>query len=367
MGKTKRLVALDVLRGFTVALMITVNNPGSWSHIYAPLEHSKWNGCTPTDLVFPFFLFAVGTAMWFAFRKFNHNLTGEATKKVLKRTALIFLIGLGLNAFPFFGIDYSHLRIMGVLQRIALAYGIASLIALAGKRTGVWIALPVLLLGYWGLLMLGGDGALSLQGSIVRTVDLAIFSANHVYHGYGIPFDPEGLLSTIPAIGTVLIGYLVGRQVDMRADKSRAVKDLILAGAAMTLAGVSWSFVFPLNKPIWSSSYVLYSAGLATILLAFFIWIIDIHGYKKWSKPALVFGMNPLFIFVLSGLVGRLLYMIKFSAGGETITLKGWIYEHLFASWAGNLNGSLFFALTLIFLYWILADVLYRKKIFIKI
>jgi predicted acyltransferase len=367
MGKTKRFVALDVLRGFTVALMIIVNNPGSWGHIYAPLEHSKWNGCTPTDLVFPFFLFAVGTAMWFAFKKFNHNLTGDATKKVLIRTMLIFLIGLGLNAFPIFGIDYSHLRIMGVLQRIALAYGIASLIALAGKRTGVWIALPVLLLGYWALLMLGGDGALTLDGNVVRTVDLSVFGPSHMYHGYGIPFDPEGLLSTLPAIGTVLIGYLVGRQVDVRTDPSRAVKDLILAGAAMTFAGVSWSFLLPLNKPLWSSSYVLYTAGLATLLLAFFIWIIDIRGYKKWSMPALVFGMNPLFIFVLSGIVGRLLYLIKFPAGGETVTLKGWVYQHLYASWAGNLNGSLFFALTLIFVYWILADILYRKKIFIKI
>jgi len=367
MEKTKRLIALDVLRGLTVALMITVNNPGSWSHIYAPLEHSKWNGCTPTDLVFPFFLFAVGTAMWFSFKKFNHNLTSEATKKVLKRTALIFLIGLGLNAFPFFGTNYSHLRVMGVLQRIAIAYGVASFIALGLKSRGVWFTLPVLLLGYWGLLLLGGDGALTLNGNIVRTVDLSIFGENHIYHGYGIPFDPEGLLSTIPSIATVLIGYLVGRSVDIVSDKIQGVKQLIMAGAALIVAGVVWSLVFPLNKPLWSSSYVLYSAGLATLLLSFFIWIIDIRGYKKWSMPALVFGMNPLFIFVLSGIVGRLLYMIKLPVSGESIPLKSWIYEHWFASWAGNLNGSLFFAITLIFFFWILADMLYRKKIFIKI
>jgi predicted acyltransferase len=364
-----RMVALDVLRGLTIVLMIVVNNPGSWQYVYAPLSHSKWDGCTPTDLVFPFFMFIVGTAMWYSFKKYNHRINKELTAKIIRRTVLIFVLGLFLNAFPFTNFDFGTLRIMGVLQRIALGYGLAAFIVLLTRIRWNYIIAALLLLGYWGLLYLfGGDQPLSLEGNAVHRFDLLVLGENHLYRGYGLPFDPEGLLSTIPAIVNILFGFFAGRLIDRQQDKLKAVYKLIAWGVAGVVVAQLWNPFFPINKPIWSSPYVLYTCGLASILLAILIWIIDIKGKQKWANPLLVFGMNPLFIYVLSGIWADLLQLIMVTtSAGERISLKGFIYQELLVPWAGELNGSFFFALHLAILFWIIGFILYRKKIFIKI
>lgn len=369
MKTTQRYLALDVLRGLTVAMMILVNNPGSWAHIYAPLEHSKWHGCTPTDLVFPFFLFAVGVSMFFSFAKYGNELNKESLLKIGRRTLLIFAIGLFLNSFPQWATDYSKLRILGVLQRIALAYGIGAVIVLASPRKYLLYIGGAILLGYWALLyMLGGSDPYSLQGNATISFDTAVLGVSHLYKGFGIPFDPEGLLSTIPAIVTVILGYLIGALVK-ETEKTLLLKRISMAGAAGIIAGLAWSVFFPINKPLWTSSYVLYAAGWACLVLALLIWIIDMKGYSKWTSFFLVFGMNPLFIFALSGLWAKTLGRLVHIAGpdGSSMSGSGWLYAQVFQPLAGDINGSLLYALAHVVLFWLIGYVLYKKKIFIKV
>ncbi len=366
---TQRYLALDVLRGMTVALMILVNSPGSWAHIYAPLEHAKWNGCTPTDLVFPFFLFVVGVSMFFSFSKYNNSLNRETLLKIGKRTILIFAIGLFLNSFPQWAADFSNLRIMGVLQRIALAYGIGALIVLASPRKYLpYIGGAILLIYYGMMYFLGGSDPFSLADNATIPFDTAVLGVNHIYKGFGIPFDPEGLLSTIPAIVTVIIGYLIGSVVK-DTEKKSVPKKLILFGAAAIGAGFIWGLFFPINKPIWTSSYVLYTAGWACLVLALLIWVIDLKGYSKWTSFFVVFGMNPLFIFALSGLWGRVLgRMIHFTdPDGQVISGSTKLYRDVFLPMAGDINGSLLFAISHVVIFWLIGYILYKKKIFIKV
>ncbi|MDO9549105.1 MAG: hypothetical protein Q7J65_09105 [Candidatus Marinimicrobia bacterium] len=370
--KSKRLIALDVFRGATIALMITVNNPGSWSHIYAPLKHAKWFGCTPTDLVFPFFLFIVGVAMWISFNKFDHKLSSEAGKKILRRTILIFIIGLGLNILrpvDSFAEIFTKLRIVGVLQRIALCYGIGSVLVLTlDKKRVAWVAGGMLAF-YW--LLLAATGGYAIEGTLARRFDLWILGSNHVYNGYGMPFDPEGFLSTIPAIVTVILGYFTGSMITVEPDRKVLVKKMVSRGLVFTIGGLFWGLFFPIGKPIWTSSYVLYTGGLAMIVLGIAILFIDVLSYKNWTKPFVVFGANPLFIFVFSGLIAKMLvYVFRWKdAAGNMMTLQAWLYDQVFVPLAGGslINGSLLFALTLIVIYWLICDMLYRKKIFIKI
>ncbi|MBN2279040.1 MAG: hypothetical protein JXQ65_00505 [Candidatus Marinimicrobia bacterium] len=370
--KSKRLIALDVFRGATVALMITVNNPGSWGHIYAPLRHAAWFGCTPTDLVFPFFLFIVGVAMWYAFSKYDHKLTRESGIKIIKRSIIIFLLGLILNMVrpvSSFGDFWGKLRIMGVLQRIGIAYGVASFMVLTLKPRSLVRASGALLLVYWFILALLGD--FSLEGNFANKFDIALLGTSHVYHGYGIPFDPEGIFSTIPALVTAILGYFTGSWITQAKNPKEAVKKLIIKGVWFTLAGLLWGLFFPIGKPLWTSSYVVYTGGLAMITLGLAILLIDVWGIKKWATPFVEFGANPLFIFVLSNFVVKILvYVFKWKdAAGKTTNLKNWLFDHFFVVLSNGslINGSLLFALTLIFFYWYLVHVLYKKKIFIKI
>lgn len=369
MKTTQRYLALDVLRGMTVALMILVNTPGSWSHIYAPLRHAKWDGCTPTDLVFPFFLFVVGVSMFFSFAKYGNSLNSDSLLKIGKRTVLIFLIGLFLNSFPQWDLDISKLRIMGVLQRIAIAYGIGSIIVLVFNRKFLpYIGLAILLL-YWGMIYaFGSSEPYSLEGNVVTVIDKAIFGQSHLYKGFGIPFDPEGLFSTIPAIVTVIFGYLIGGLVK-DSEKTLVTRNLIIYGIIAIAAGLVWGIFFPINKPIWSSSYVLYTAGWACLVLAVLVWSIDIKGYKKWTSFFVVFGLNPLFIFALSGLWAKILgRMIKItSADGKIVNGYSWLYNEVFVPIAGNLNGSLLFAIFHVVLFWLVGYIMMKRKIFIKV
>ncbi|MBN4082902.1 DUF1624 domain-containing protein [bacterium AH-315-A23] len=364
----KRLIALDVLRGLTIALMIMVNTPGSWKYVYAPLRHAKWHGCTPTDLVFPFFLFIVGVSMWFSFKKYGEGYSKDGLFKILKRTSIIFLLGLFLNAFPNF--DFENLRIMGVLQRIALAYGVAATLCMFFNVKQLKYIFGVILLGYWGLMYFGASGdPYSLASNVARKIDLLLFGENHVYGGFGIPFDPEGLVSTIPSVATVLIGYFVGRLIEISNSTMESIKKLVSYGAIAVAIGFVWGQFFPINKPIWSSTYVVYTGGLAMLFLAFLLWVIDVKAIKKWSNPFIHFGTNPLFIYVFSVLYVRtIIYLIKFNnSEGEIITGYRYLYDQVFVPIAGNMNGSLLFAVSHIIVFWMITLVLYKKKIFIKI
>jgi len=365
----KRLIALDVLRGLTIALMILVNTPGSWNYVYAPLRHSKWNGCTPTDLVFPFFLFIVGVSMWYSFKKYGNGNTKAGLYKVLKRTLIIFLLGLFLNLFPYF--NFENGRILGVLQRIALAYGITAILTMLLNVKQLKFIFVAVLLGYWLLLLFGVNTTTPFAelGNLVQKVDLLVLGENHMYKGLGFTFDPEGLLSTIPSIATVLLGYFIGKIIENSASIMRNVRILVSNGALLVFVGWLWGFVFPINKSLWTSSYVLYTGGLAMVFLSFLIWIIDVKEIKKWTNPFIHFGTNPLFIYMFSELYVLILVYLVTITGNNSEKMNGYdyLYEKIFVPIAGNMNGSLLFAITHIIIFWLITYILYKKKIFIKI
>jgi len=365
---TTRLISLDIFRGLTLTFMIIVNTPGSWQYVYPPLRHAEWHGCSPTDLVFPFFLFIVGLSTFYSLKKYGNEFNGSSIFRIIRRMVTIFAVGLFLNIFPFFTRDYSTLRIMGVLQRIALAYGIGAIICLAVRREFLWILIAILLLLYWGLLVfLGGADPFSLQGNFPLKVDLAILGVNHLYKGFGIPFDPEGIFSTIPAICTVIIGYFIGGMISKDSATWKTVLKIILFGIAAIGLGYLWNVVFPLNKPLWTSSYVLYSAGFAMIVLSVIYLIADVLTFQIWGTFFLVFGTNSLFAYFLAGIWTRLLLFIKVPSGDNKINLYTWIYEKICVPVAGNMNGSLMFALLQMLLVWGVALILYRKKILIRL
>jgi len=360
----ERLLSIDVLRGMTIFLMIIVNTPGSWSHVYAPLLHAKWHGCTPTDLVFPFFLFIVGVSMSISFRKYREGERSQWIIKVIRRTALIFLIGLFLNWFPFFYKNIADLRIFGVLQRIALAFGGAGLLVIFIRDQRMLATITALiLLGYWALLFIaGGIEPYSLEGNLATYLDTLLFGKSHVYGGFGIPFDPEGLVSTIPGVAHVLIGYFVGLKIQQVAhDKLFLVHSLYVVGAALTVLGLVWNISFPINKPIWTSSYVLLTTGLGTLLLGVLMWLIDVKGYQKWTFVFRVFGLNPLVSYALSGLFVKL-FMYALPTNPYP-----WLYENIFSQIGGMKFGSFFQALTYTMFIWFFAWLLYRKGKVIKI
>ena len=363
-----RLVSLDIFRGLTVAFMILVNSPGSWDYVYSPLQHAKWHGCTPTDLVFPFFLFIVGISSFYSMKKYGNELNGSSIFRILRRMVTIFAIGLFLNIFPFFGRDYSTLRIMGVLQRIALAYGIGAIICLAVPRSYLWIVTAVLLLLYWGVLAyFGGADPYSLESNFAIKADVAILGKNHLYKGFGIPFDPEGILSTLPSVCTVIIGYFIGEMLSKNSAGGKTVLKLILFGAASVGLGYLWNMFFPINKPLWTSSYVLYTAGIAMLVLSLIYLVADVFKLQKWGTPFMVFGTNALFAFALSSIWTKTMMYTKIPSGTDKISLYSWIYEKICVPVAGNLNGSLMFAVIQVLLIWGVALVLYRKKILIRL
>jgi predicted acyltransferase len=368
---TGRLVSLDVFRGITIAGMVLVNNPGTWEHIYWPLEHAQWHGWTPTDLVFPFFLFIVGAAITLAFgsRAESGGSARDLYLKVVKRTLIIFAIGLFLNAFPYFGL--SELRIPGVLQRIAVCYFFASIIFLNTKiRTQVGITIGLLLI-YWLIVKLipapgFGVGDLTKEGSLPSFIDRVVFG-KHVWAQAKV-YDPEGLLSTIPALATTLIGVLTGHWLRSKKTAYEKVAGLFVAGAICIAVGWAWNSFFPINKALWTSSYVLFTGGLALQFLALCYWVIDINGYRRWAKPFEIFGVNAIALYVGAGLMAELLGVIKVTgADGSKVSLGSWIYENLFASWASPVNASLAFAIAFVLVWLGLMWILYRRKIFIKV
>jgi len=372
-GKNQRYLALDVLRGLTVALMILVNTPGSWSHIYAPFKHAPWDGFTPTDWVFPSFLFVIGNAMSFSLRKYENISESVFLKKVFKRAALIFLIGLFLSAFPFVFRqegelvlkNLANMRIMGVLQRIALCYLFASLILHYLKLKKSIIFGSLILLGYWAVMWFFGDqpNPLSLEHNAALKFDRLIFNDANLYKGYGLPFDPEGLLSTLPAIVNVIAGYVAGVFIQKSGNNISTVIKLSVYGVVLLIIAQIWDIWFPINKPIWSSSYVIYSTGWTLLVLSALILIIEFFNFKKWTTFFEAFGKNPLFVFVMSGLVVMLMNIIY--VNGQA--LKPWLYENLYLSWLNNYNASLLFAISYMLLMWLLGYWLHKKRIYIKV
>ena len=388
----ERYYSLDVFRGATVALMILVNNPGSWGHIYGPLKHAPWHGCTPTDLVFPFFLFAVGNAMAFVMPRLQQAGPSEFWKKVLKRFVLIFIIGLFLNWSPFIKWSDDHLvfkhwvdpsnpesgiRILGVLQRIALAYLFASIIVFFTKTKLTFFLSCTLLLLYWIITVAFGASGdpYSLQGFFGTQLDIDLMGVAHVYKGEGVPFDPEGLGSTLPAVVQVVFGYFVGQYIQQKGKNYEMLSNLLLAGIVMALGGLMWGELFPINKKIWTSSYVLYTTGLATMTIGVFIYLIEFRQASgAWSKFFDVFGKNPLFIFVLSGFLPRVVAMFRWTDhvadDGKVVYTSAfnWFYKNVCDPISADpRNGSLLYAVLIVSMYWFIAYLLDRKKIYIKV
>jgi len=371
MQKSERLVSLDVFRGITIAGMILVNNPGTWGNVYPPLLHAKWNGCTPTDLIFPFFLFIVGVAITLSLskRKKRGDDQNKLILNIFRRSAILFLLGLILSGFPNF--DFSTIRIPGVLQRIAIVYLISSILFLkVNLKTQIhltWIFLVV----YWGMMTLipvPGIGKPNLE----PTTNLAAWFDNLLLNGHlwksTKVWDPEGLLSSLPAISTTLIGILAGHWLQTSNDKTTKTVWLFVSASSLMFLGYVWDGWFPMNKSIWTSSYVLYTGGLALNFLAICYWFIDVKQIKWWTKPFEVYGMNAITVFFLSGIVGRLLYLIKFTnATGSEVSLKDYLFSNLFLSWLSPINASLVWAIVYIVIWLGLMWILYAKKIFIKV
>jgi len=361
-----RYHALDVFRGITIAGMILVNTPGNGDFTFAPLRHARWHGFTPTDLVFPSFLFIVGVAMRFSFKSYQFQLTPALRTKILKRAALIFGIGYLVHTFPYHNFDLSHLRYLGVLQRIALSYAAAAFVVLLVPRRYLsWLSAGILL-GYWLILWAFGDYELTTNA--VRRLDLWLFGPNHLYQGDGLAFDPEGLLSTLPSIVTVVLGYLTGIAVQEAEDKDKLTVQLVGWGIGLVVVALVWNIGFPLNKKLWTSSFVLLAAGIDLLILPVLIWIIDIKNQRQWTHFFVVFGANSIVAYAVSEVLAVLLWSIPVTeANGYQTSAYAWSFWHLTQPLFGNYLGSLVWAMLFVLLCWLICYGLYRRKIFLKV
>jgi predicted acyltransferase len=399
--KRERLVSLDVFRGLTIAGMLLVNDPGTWGAIYPPLEHAEWHGWTPTDLIFPFFLWIVGITTYLSMesRRARGVSEGEITRSIIRRGAIIYLLGFIMAGFPFFTWTaipghpdptflyrvwdrLLHWRIMGVLARIGVVYIISALIVQRTTLRQQVYTIIGLLLGYWFVmtaLPVPGSGVIGqLAIATPETTMAAYFDrllldwsrfglGNHLWSG-SVTWDPEGILSTFPAIGTAMLGVLTGRWLGQSRPIEERLVALFSVGAMGMMAGLMWNWSFPINKGIWTSSYVLFTAGMASVALATIIWLVDLKKYDWWTKPFVVFGMNPILAFVGSGMMARLIYsLIKVNYDGKPVALETAIYQSMFASWLEPKNASLAFAICFVLFWYVIVYALYRKRIFLKV
>ena len=357
-----RFQALDIMRGLTLALMILVNTPGSWSYVYAPLLHADWHGFTPTDFIFPFFLFMVGAALFFSQRSLMqaHISHWQRQQKIIKRTVLLFLVGIFLNAFPFLH-SFEQLRFLGVLQRIALAYGLAAFIILyAGFGLRLFIAVAILL-GYWAVLQLSTD-PYSLENSLVRKIDLTLLGAEHLWNGKGIAFDPEGLLSTLPSVVNVLIGFEVARFLSVNGNSFAAQKKIAMMSLLCISVALLWGMYFPINKSLWTSSFVLLTSGVGVAVLL----MLTVLEKNSIAKPVLQllspFGKNPLFIYALSNVWTISLYTLHIGNQNS--------YDFFYSKLCLVLNAynaSLAFAFIHVLIFWCIAKWMDKKGIVISL
>jgi predicted acyltransferase len=381
-----------VFRGLAVALMIVVNNPGSWAHIHPPFRHAAWNGLTFADLVFPFFLFIVGVAVSLSFaRRVSEGATrGDLVRKIIYRSLIIFALGLFLNGFPFnipLNASMAHdfyparilesladLRIPGVLQRIALCYLMTGLtVVLIGSNRNRALAAAGFLVLYELLMRLPlvagwGAGSFDLQDNFVRWADLHLLGAAHLYRVGDVPFDPEGLVSTLPAAATTMAGFFAGEFLRGAQPLTTKLKRLALVGSGLALAGFSACWIEPVNKQLWTVSYVLVTGGMALITLAISSWMIDVRRWRVGTFPPVVFGSNPLVAFVGSGLLARMLILVQTTdSQGKAASLKHGLYDGFFSPLVGPLNGSLSYAVATVIFWFLVLWVMYRLRLFIKI
>ena len=380
LNSNKRLQSLDVFRGATIAAMILVNNPGTWNAVYPPLLHAEWHGWTVTDLIFPFFLFIVGVSVVLAFTKaLAKGATNKGLlKKAFQRSAIIFGLGLILSGFPFFTFTPSfglhetltEIRIMGVLQRIALCYLAASVMFLYLHTRTIVYSIATILLAYWALMTLvpvPGYGAGLIDdphANLAAYLDRMILTENHLHLD---SYDPEGLLSTFTAIATTLLGVITGTILMKSCQPAEKTLYFFLWGFALVCLGHVWDWFFPVNKYIWTSSYVVLSGGIGMMMFGLCYWLIDIRGYKRFTRPFLVYGVNPLTVFFMSSIIAQSLFYYHITLGGEEMPLQKAIFETLFLPLASEINASLLFAITWIVLWYFVLSYMYKKKIFLKV
>jgi predicted acyltransferase len=370
----QRFTALDVFRGMTICLMIIVNTSGNDETTYAPLMHAAWHGFTPTDLVFPSFMFAVGNAMSFVMSKWSDMDRGKVLAKIFKRTVIIFLLGYLMYWFPFVSKDevtrnlilspIANTRIFGVLQRIALGYCAASLMVYFFKpKTVIGFSIAILLL-YWPVMLIFGDPAdpLSMHGNAALRLDTWLIGSKHLYNGEGFPFDPEGLLSTFPAIVNVVAGYLAGVYIQKKGNTFEGLAKLLITGFLLIVIAYWWNYGFPVNKKLWTSTFVLHTVGLDCMILACIIYVADFLGKKSGVYFFQVFGRNPLFIYLLSEIAVIILRMIKVG----NISLFTWIYQNIFAH-AGAYFGAFLFAVAYMLFCWSIGHILDKRKIYVRV
>lgn len=371
-NKSQRLLSLDFFRGLTVAAMILVNNPGDWKYIYAPFEHSEWNGCTPTDLIFPFFLFIVGVSIVYALATKKNDLSQHSAlmKSILKRAMILFGLGLILSLFPFF--DFSHVRIPGVLQRIAVVYLFSSILFIKVNKSSLFKIFVVILFVYWLLMAFVpvpgiGYASLGKDTNLGAWLDRLVFTEAHLW-SLGVTWDPEGLLSSLPAIASGLFGVMMGivLKSKQRTQENKVVW-LFVYGFIAVLLGLFWDTFFPINKSLWTSSFVLYAGGVASMFLATCYWFIDIKGYTRFTKPFVIYGVNAITVFFASGIIARSMNLIKFSADGHLVTLKQYLYQMFFTPYLSDYNASLAGALTFVLIWYVVLWIMYKKNIIIKV
>ena len=394
--RPERLLALDVFRGMTVAGMLLVNNPGTWSAIYPPLEHAKWHGWTPTDLIFPFFLFIVGvtTELSLRARRARGDDEGRIVRQILRRGTIIVLLGLLLNAFPFFTwtpiadnpdpsfIDrvlhrIDNLRLTGVLQRIGIAYLASALITLRTSLRTQLIVLAVLLVGYWALMTLVSVPDSGIQGRFLLDqpsrqlsawIDRLVLGTKHLWVG-SRTWDPEGLLSTVPAIGSCMLGSFAGRWIAKDARPlSERLSALFAVGALVMMLGLVWNWSFPINKSIWTSSYVLFTGGMAAVVLGTCMWIIDVQRVRRWTEPFVVYGVNPMLAFVGSGMMARLtVSVLTVERDGRRTSVQQAVYEEAYRSWLPAHAASFAYALSFVLVWYLILRILWKRGIVFKV
>lgn len=375
----QRLLSLDFFRGVTVAAMILVNNPGDWGHIYSPLEHAAWNGCTPTDLVFPFFLFIVGVSIAYAMssKKADPATHGKTILRALKRALILFALGLFLSLFPKIFTEpveaFKVVRIPGVLQRIAVVFFITAVLFLKLSEKNLFRTALVLLAGYWAMMTFipvpgVGFPNLEKETNLGAWLDRTLLTEAHLWKSVKT-WDPEGILSTVPAIASGIFGVLAGVYLKRKdVDSATKVAWLFSAGVASVILGLLWDLQFPINKSLWTSSYVLFSGGLAVIVLALCYWLIDVQQYTRFTKPFVAFGVNAITVFFLSGLMPRTLNMIRISTpDGHDIGALAWVNHQLFKPYFTPVNASLAYAIVFVLFWFVILWMMYKKKIIIKI
>jgi predicted acyltransferase len=372
-GASVRLRSLDVFRGVTIAAMLLVNNPGDWDAIYPALRHAEWHGWTPTDLVFPFFLFIVGVSMTFSFGNASargvprHSIFASAVRRAL----LLILIGVALHVAEWIGYNYAYLRIPGVLQRIGLTFLVATPIVLWVGWRGRAAIVTALLLGYWALLSWmpvpgSGVGVLEPGRDLGAFIDRAVFGAVHLSEEFQTT-DPNNLLGTIPSTATVLLGVFAGEWIRLGRAASSTVLRMLAAGTIAAVLGTAWDPLFPINKPLWTSSYAIFTAGMATIGLSFCYWLIEIKRYRRWTFPFLVLGVNAIATYVLSALMTLALWKVPAPGSGSRQVMYMWIYETAYASWLSPVHASLAFALWYVGLWTVIMWGFHQKRLFIKL